>query len=238
MGLNKLTEPDITVDVVNCNTPLYPETDGIMSNCSTLKTQGKPTVVTSQLQRDMEEHVKNNKTYSLPTEEKTSVDSQDDDQTEPEDENTTGMSQSEQEQCVEKLQSSGIEDSSESDHEQPQSEEADSRTEDDAAATEGQTENQDEIDAQSADEVSEKGESAVGQQRDQNVSVMSSRLEKEGSDSQTNDEDKDGERKQLDNLEYISQRAQCSESGLIMPITEIDGDLPDTTRAGKNESEK
>uniref|UniRef100_A0A3P8T2I8 CENP-T/Histone H4 histone fold domain-containing protein n=1 Tax=Amphiprion percula TaxID=161767 RepID=A0A3P8T2I8_AMPPE len=59
LGLSKLSEPDITTDIVNCNTALYDQPDAITSNFSIVATQDKPTVMASQLQRQMEqeEHV-------------------------------------------------------------------------------------------------------------------------------------------------------------------------------------
>lgn len=55
LGLSKLSEPDITTDIVNCNTALYAQSDAIASNFSMVATQDKPTVMASQLQRQMEE---------------------------------------------------------------------------------------------------------------------------------------------------------------------------------------
>lgn len=55
LGLSKLSEPDITADIVNCNTALYAQADAMTSNSSIIATQDKPTVVASQLQKDMRE---------------------------------------------------------------------------------------------------------------------------------------------------------------------------------------
>ncbi|XP_041828935.1 centromere protein T isoform X7 [Melanotaenia boesemani] len=54
LGLSKL-EPDITTDIVNCNTALYDLPDAMTSNISIVATQDKPTVMASQLQRGMQE---------------------------------------------------------------------------------------------------------------------------------------------------------------------------------------
>ncbi|XP_030611297.1 centromere protein T [Archocentrus centrarchus] len=54
LGLSKLSEPDITADIVNCNTALYAQPEAMTSNFSTVATQDKPTVMASQLQREME----------------------------------------------------------------------------------------------------------------------------------------------------------------------------------------
>lgn len=55
LGLSKLSEPDITADIVNCNTALYAQADAMTSNFSIIATQDKPTVVASQLEKDMRE---------------------------------------------------------------------------------------------------------------------------------------------------------------------------------------
>ncbi|XP_026206377.1 centromere protein T isoform X2 [Anabas testudineus] len=55
LGLSKLSEPDITTDIVNCNTALYAQSDAIASNLSIVATQDKPTVMASQLQRQIQE---------------------------------------------------------------------------------------------------------------------------------------------------------------------------------------
>ncbi|KAJ0015956.1 hypothetical protein NQD34_014246 [Periophthalmus magnuspinnatus] len=57
LGLSKISEPDITTDIVHCNTALYAQNDGFMSNYSTLGTQDKPTVMASQIQRDLREQL-------------------------------------------------------------------------------------------------------------------------------------------------------------------------------------
>lgn len=57
LGLSKLSEPDITTDIVHCNTALYAQSDAMASNFSMVATQDKPTVMASQLQRQMEDEV-------------------------------------------------------------------------------------------------------------------------------------------------------------------------------------
>uniref|UniRef100_A0A096M8H9 Centromere protein T-like n=1 Tax=Poecilia formosa TaxID=48698 RepID=A0A096M8H9_POEFO len=47
LGLSKLSEPDVTVDIVNCQTALYDQHDAMTSNFSI-----KPTIMATQLQRD------------------------------------------------------------------------------------------------------------------------------------------------------------------------------------------
>lgn len=55
LGLSKLSEPDIMSDIVHCKTALYAQTDATTSNLSIVATQDKPTVMASQLQRQMEQ---------------------------------------------------------------------------------------------------------------------------------------------------------------------------------------
>lgn len=53
LGLSKFVEPDITADVVNCNTALYDRHDALAPSLLMVPTQDKPTVMASQLQREM-----------------------------------------------------------------------------------------------------------------------------------------------------------------------------------------
>ncbi|KAM4716333.1 uncharacterized protein cenpt isoform 2-T2 [Anableps anableps] len=55
LALSKLSEPDITVDIVNCQTALYDHHDAMTSNFSIIASQDKPTVMASQLQGDIQE---------------------------------------------------------------------------------------------------------------------------------------------------------------------------------------
>ncbi|XP_055006269.1 centromere protein T [Boleophthalmus pectinirostris] len=76
LGLSKISEPDITTDIVHCNTALYAQTDGIMSNYPTLATQDKPTVMASRFQSDLQLDV-HQQPYSFPLEENTMAEDQD-----------------------------------------------------------------------------------------------------------------------------------------------------------------
>ncbi|XP_040032076.2 uncharacterized protein cenpt isoform X1 [Gasterosteus aculeatus] len=55
LGLSKLSEPDITTDILHCNTALYPQPESMTSSFSITATQDKPTVMASQLQRLIEQ---------------------------------------------------------------------------------------------------------------------------------------------------------------------------------------
>ena len=54
LGLSKLSEPDVTTDIVHCNTALYAQPDAINSNFSLVGTQDKPTVMASQQRQRIE----------------------------------------------------------------------------------------------------------------------------------------------------------------------------------------
>ncbi|XP_035515992.1 centromere protein T [Morone saxatilis] len=71
LGLSKLSEPDITTDILHCNTALYAQPDAMTSNFSIVATQDKPTVMASQLQRQMiEEEEQTEAEQSKPEKEK------------------------------------------------------------------------------------------------------------------------------------------------------------------------
>lgn len=55
LGLSKFIEPDITADIVHCNTVPYGQTDVTVSSFSIVATQDKPTLMASQIQRQMTE---------------------------------------------------------------------------------------------------------------------------------------------------------------------------------------
>ncbi|XP_072230059.1 uncharacterized protein [Leuresthes tenuis] len=55
LGLSKLSEPDITADIVNSSTTLFEHPDAMTSNFSIVATQDKPTVMASQLQREIQD---------------------------------------------------------------------------------------------------------------------------------------------------------------------------------------
>lgn len=77
LGLSKLSDLEVTNDIINCNTALYAKADAMTSNFSIAATQDKPTVMASQIQREMEQleaeqcHLKREKsTYIFPSEER------------------------------------------------------------------------------------------------------------------------------------------------------------------------
>ncbi|XP_068161893.1 centromere protein T [Antennarius striatus] len=54
LGISKLSEPDLTTDIIHCKTALYAKSDAVTSNFSIVATQDKSTVMMSQLQGEME----------------------------------------------------------------------------------------------------------------------------------------------------------------------------------------
>ncbi|XP_027140713.1 FK506-binding protein 5 isoform X2 [Larimichthys crocea] len=55
LGLSKLSEPNITADIVHCDTALYAQPEAMTSSFSMVAPQDKPTVMASQLQRQLVE---------------------------------------------------------------------------------------------------------------------------------------------------------------------------------------
>ncbi|KAF1373886.1 hypothetical protein PFLUV_G00243580 [Perca fluviatilis] len=79
LGQSKLSEPDITADILQCDTALYARPDAMTSSFSFVASQDKPTVLASQFQKQMEQEEQmeaeqsklgtEKSTYSFPTEE-------------------------------------------------------------------------------------------------------------------------------------------------------------------------
>ncbi|XP_032358323.1 centromere protein T isoform X2 [Etheostoma spectabile] len=79
LGQSKLGGPDITANILHCDTALYARPDAMTSSFSFVATQDKPTVMASQLQRQMEQEEqmeaeqsklgKEKSMYAFPTEE-------------------------------------------------------------------------------------------------------------------------------------------------------------------------
>ncbi|KAM3592387.1 uncharacterized protein V6R79_017719 [Siganus canaliculatus] len=74
LGFSKLSEPDITADIVHCNTALYAQPEAMTSTFCIGPTQDKSTVLASQLQRqimevELREGEQKNSMYLFPAEE-------------------------------------------------------------------------------------------------------------------------------------------------------------------------
>ncbi|XP_067432967.1 centromere protein T isoform X1 [Thunnus thynnus] len=252
LGLTKLSEPDITTDIINCDTANYAQTDVMTSNFSIVATQDKPTVMASQLQREMgemeqEEQLeveqsqleREKSAYVFPTEEGAVVEPQDEDcQSQSEKEETEAQTEEgkhtadcQPEDAVAMFESEDVAES------QTGGRDDAAESEEDENGVESQTEEEGAADSQTEEDVaprsqSEEEEDAEECQSDQQDPVGNSLSEEEDvvADSQTQDEN-DGEQKD----EHISRRAYRSEGGLIMPVTRVEGDLPDSTEAGWSE---
>ncbi|AWP17686.1 putative centromere protein T [Scophthalmus maximus] len=296
LGLSLLSEPDITTDIVNCNTALYTQPDSMISSFSVVATQDKPTgMAVSQTEGDAASR-------SQSEEEQVVIDSQ----TEGEEgEDIEAGSQAEEEEVVIDSQTEGeegedIEAGSQAEEEEvaPDSQteeegavdsqsgedvEAGSKVEEEVVAPDSQTEEDGAVDSQEEDveagsqaeeeeevapdsqtveeeegavdsqseEDAEAGSQAEAQgdaedyQSDQEVPAAHSQSEEDQyvTESQTEDEhdgkqeeeEEEGEQasEQLEHYsEHVSRRAHRSEGGLIMPVTEAEGYLPDATEAG------
>eukprot|EP00064_Thunnus_orientalis_P006365 superscaffoldBa00000660_g6382 len=252
LGLTKLSEPDITTDIINCDTANYAQTDVMTSNFSIVATQDKPTVMASQLQREMgemeqEEQLeveqsqleREKSAYVFPTEEGAVVEPQDEDcQSQSEKEGTEAQNEEgkhtadcQPEDAVAMFESEDVAES------QTGGRDDAAESEEDENGVESQTEEEGAADSQTEEDVaprsqSEEEEDAEECQSDQQDPAGNSPSEEEDvvADSQTQDEN-DGEQKD----EHISRRAYRSEGGLIMPVTRVEGDLPDSTEAGWSE---
>ncbi|XP_053197950.1 centromere protein T [Scomber japonicus] len=242
LGQTKLSEPDLTIDIINSDTANYAQTDGMTSNFSIVATQDKPTVMASQLQREMRD---------MELEEQLEVE-----QSQLEREKSVHLFQTEEgsvaepqdEECVSKSEKEGTADcqpedavamSESEDAAESQTSERDdtAESEEEENRVESQTEEEGAADSQTEEGVepsshTEEEEDAEESQSDQQDRAGNSLSEEEGgvADSQTEDEN-DGEQKD----EHISRRAHHSEGGLIMAVTEAEGDLADATEAGWSE---
>ncbi|XP_062298815.1 centromere protein T [Scomber scombrus] len=242
LGQTKLSEPDLTIDIINCDTKNYDQTDGMTSNSSIVATQDKPTVMASQLQREMSDmeqeeqleveqsRLEKEKSADLFQTEEGSV-------AEPQDEEC--VSQSEKEGTADCQPEDAIAMSESEDAAESQTNERDDTadSEEEENRVESQTEEEGAADSQTKEGVApsshtEEEEDAEESQSDQQDPAGNSLSEEEGgvADSQTEDEN-DGEQKD----EHISRRAHHSEGGLIMAVTEAEGDLADAKEAGWSE---
>lgn len=70
LGLSKLSEPDIISDIAHSKTALYAQPDATTLNLSMVATQDKPTVMASQLQRQIEQEELMVEEQNKPPEEK------------------------------------------------------------------------------------------------------------------------------------------------------------------------
>ncbi|XP_038591479.1 centromere protein T [Micropterus salmoides] len=202
LGLSKLSEPDITTDIVHCNTALYAHADA-MSNFSIVATQDKPTVMASQLQRqiremeqeEQEEQMgaepgKGKSMYLFPTEEEAEPQNEEGFYQSEEDvnaadvqpEDAAAMSKSEEDKGTDESQTSVRDDTAKSEEEENQVE---AQTEEDAAASSQSEEEEIATDSQTEEEE----EGGVDSQPEEDVAGKSTSEEEEvAPDSQTEEE--------------------------------------------------
>ncbi|KAF7664982.1 hypothetical protein LDENG_00158740 [Lucifuga dentata] len=53
LGISRFIEPDVTTDIVSCNTALYSQPDAMTSNSAVVAAQDKPAAIASPLQREI-----------------------------------------------------------------------------------------------------------------------------------------------------------------------------------------
>ncbi|KAK5607137.1 hypothetical protein CRENBAI_006414 [Crenichthys baileyi] len=189
-----LSEPDITVDIMNCHTALYDQEDPITSNFSIIATQDKATVMASQLQRHIQEIKEQEEEQSEMQREKpvAVLFSEDDAVTDPE--NDDGVSDSRGKKDVDKTKPGDTEADDQPEDHQDSAASLKSKEKEDAVASqtfgldvrvdseepEAQTEEE-----AAADSQSEQDEAAVGPQEEDEGVNRSGTEEEVAADSQS-----------------------------------------------------
>ena len=224
LGFSKLSEPDITTDILHCNTALYAQPDAMTSNFSIVATQDKPTVMASQIQRQMMEEEEEElmeaaqnmpgevgSLYLFPTEEGVVEECQ------TEESSSHDAAHGQHEDAAGMLQTSERDDTAES--------------EEDKNRVEAQTEEENEEDG-SADSQAEEEEGGGDSQPEEEVATKSHSEEEEVvSDSQTEEEEGavDSQTEDLgaveekgDVVEYQSGQEDPAAGGLADSQTEDD----------------
>ncbi|XP_049419116.1 retinitis pigmentosa 1-like 1 protein isoform X1 [Epinephelus fuscoguttatus] len=208
LGLSKLSEPDITTDILHCNTALYAQPDAMTSSFSIVATQDKLTVMASQLQRQMEQEEqmeveqsepgKEKSMYAFPTEEGAEPQSEerftDTDAAESQKEGEKSTAEHRVNERDVRGESEEEEDGVEAQTEEEDA--ADAHTEDDATArsqsdeAEAAAEPQTEEEEDAADSQTEGEQGGVDSQPEEDVAAMSQSEEEEvAADSQTEEEE-------------------------------------------------
>ncbi|XP_028423587.1 calponin homology domain-containing protein DDB_G0272472 isoform X2 [Perca flavescens] len=212
LGQSKLSEPDITADILHCDTALYARPDAMTSSFSFVATQDKLTVMASQLQRQMEQMEaeqsklgKEKSTYAFPTEEGAEPQNEksfsqfeedaDAAEFQKEKEKSTAdgrledaVAMSEEEECIAESKTSVSNDTAESEEEENGVETekgaADSHTEEDAA-----TRSQSEEEEPATDSQTEEGGAGDSQTEEEQCGVDSQPEEDVTARSQSEEED-------------------------------------------------
>uniref|UniRef100_UPI0037E8546C enolase-phosphatase E1 n=1 Tax=Semicossyphus pulcher TaxID=241346 RepID=UPI0037E8546C len=210
LGLSKLSEPDITADIVHCDTALYPQPDAMTSNISIVATQDKPTVMASQLQRQISEMEQSElgeekSMYAFPTEEEAVAEPRDSQTADGQHEGAVATSKSEEEEGTAESQTSVGGESAESEKEENKVE---AQTEEEAAADSQTEEEEDpgEVDSKCVEsvatsfqseeeevppesEIQEEEEEAADPQTEEDAVDSLPEEEEEAPDSQTREEE-------------------------------------------------
>ncbi|XP_071383805.1 centromere protein T isoform X2 [Centroberyx affinis] len=199
LHLSNLSEPDITTDIINHNTALYAQPDAMHSNFSIVAMHDKPTVMASQIQRDMREVeeveqrqlVREESAAGFPTEEEPVAESQSEEEepaaeSQSEKEEPAADSQIDEEGAAAKSQSEEEEGAAES-----QTDEEDTATKSQSEEEEGAAESQTEEEDAAAKSQSEEEEGAAESQTDEEDAAANSQSEEQegATESQTDEED-------------------------------------------------
>lgn len=232
LGLSKFVEPDITTDLVNCNTALYTQHDALASSLL-VPTQDKATVIASQLQQQVAEAEPENlmpmgREKPLPTEEAGLMSEDDLDASEVDaaeemgrtsvrhDEGKTDEVETQEEaEMVEPVVRS-----------QTEEDEAESQPEEEARAT-SLSEEEPGLDSQN--EGAEYQEENNEEFEDEQETPESPSPDCQAEDKNDNTlGEKDEEESSQSAREHISRRAHCSEGGVV-PVGEAGGDSTDVS---------
>ncbi|KAK5850832.1 hypothetical protein PBY51_001675 [Eleginops maclovinus] len=257
-GLSKLSESDIMTNILQCDTALYDQPDATTDNSSIVATQDKPTVMASQLQREVEEEEEEEEVEQMEAGGLAeSLDSvrQDAATTEEEENNVEAQTEEEAEADSQNEETaavsapSEIEESAADTQTEEEQEGLDSQVEEDVIPDtqeeeEEEEEEESDVDIQPGGDDAAKTQSAEDEETADDQSdqeVPAEKVEDDLADSQPEDEhnekpeeedaEQQSEQEERD-LEHTSRRACRSEGPVIVPLTEAAGDLDDATEEG------
>ncbi|XP_071767714.2 uncharacterized protein cenpt [Centroberyx gerrardi] len=229
LHLSNLSEPDITTDIINHNTALYAQPDAMDSNFSIVAMQDKPTVMASQIQRDMREVeeveqrqlVREESAAGFPTEEEPVAESQSEEEepaadSQSEEEEPAADSQTDEEGVAAKSQSEEEEGAAES-----QTDEEDTATKSQSEEEEGAAESQTEEEGAVAKSQSEEEEGAAESQTDEEDAAANSQSEEQEGATESQTDEEDAAAKSQSEEEEGAAESQIEEDGVATePQTE------------------
>ncbi|XP_026170548.1 centromere protein T isoform X2 [Mastacembelus armatus] len=224
LGLSKLSEPDITIDVINCNTALYAHPDAMTSHFSIAATQDKFTVLASQLQRELEAEQsklgKEKSVYVFPSEQ-------------------DALAEPKKDKCFSQSEENADAAESEEEEEEGQS------TADGRSAAHSQTEEKDLTRSQSekeegaAEPQTEEDEGAFDSLPKNDVDPMSQSKEKEGAPEENvveSQSEKDDEA--MSQSEEEGDAEQCQSDGEVPPASSQSEELRDVAESQEEQDEE